>query len=883
MYRYWGKADEAGHHLLVYHCLDVAAAMRAIFDGVPLFRARAQRLADMPSADIEGLLLFFAALHDLGKFSGPFQSKRPELVAALGGALYRRYDDSHHTKAGLWVFENRIFHDLSADASVPFNDDHFDALQPLMAAAFGHHGKPVSIKPDEAAPGAWVGHAGEFACAATRLFLPHNMAIPDEEEHFNHLSWFFAGLCVLADWIGSSLAWFPMCAKRMELGDYFERVAMPQARRVVAECGLCSPGASAAGGFHALLPHLGRGARPTALQRYAMGAVRRSGPQLHIFEDLTGGGKTEAALLCAHALMRQGEAEGMYVALPTMATANGMYGRMADSYKALFEAASGRVSLVLAHGGRGISEAFLSSLGSSAPDLAAGAVADDEDEQSEAYCVRWLADNAKKSLLSPCGVGTIDQALLAVLHSRHQSLRLLGLCRSVLLIDEAHAYDAYTSTVLKALLEFHAALGGSAVLLSATLPLLLRRELVAAFCKGAGYALPELREAHFPLATRVDGAGASEEKLPKGRALDVAVALTSEEEALFAELMRVREAGGCACWIRNTVDQAVAAYERICRTVPEDDVLLFHARFAMCDRLRIEESVKRLFGKESDPQERRGKILIATQVVEQSLDLDFDFLASDLAPMELLIQRAGRCHRHERIRPQGLERARMLVLSPEPVAEAGAEWYASVCGKARYVYPVQAVLWRTAGLLAERGRILLPEEARELVEGAYDESVIAPKVFEEADAEAVGELLAKKTMGKRNVLDVYPGYGDMQDLIWVDEERTPTRLGEESVQVRLVRVDGKGMRLFSGEGVGKLACAMSEARVSARRLGEVEMPEGLSERLEAFRAGMPDGGRWRVLYPLSYDAVRGVWTGLARTRRGVLGYSEQTGLRYVEG
>ncbi|WP_419602660.1 DEAD/DEAH box helicase, partial [Thiolapillus sp.] len=204
---------------------------------------------------------------------------------------------------------------------------------------------------------------------------------------------------------------------------------------------------------------------PTPLQQACLDLPIGTEPQLFILEDVTGSGKTEAALILAARLMAAGQAQGLYIGLPTMATANAMYDRMSTVYERLYRPGEPRPSLILSHSARHLSESFQQSL------LAAQASATHygEEESIVAQCNRWLADNRKKALLADVGIGTIDQALLAVMPARHQSLRLLGLVGKVLILDEVHAYHAYTSEPLKRLIRFHAALGGSVILLSATL------------------------------------------------------------------------------------------------------------------------------------------------------------------------------------------------------------------------------------------------------------------------------------------------------------------------------------------------------------------------------------------------------------------------------
>jgi CRISPR-associated endonuclease/helicase Cas3 len=253
---------------------------------------------------------------------------------------------------------------------------------------------------------------------------------------------------------------------------------------------------------------------PSPVQRWAEEVALPKGPALTLVEEATGGGKTEAALVLAHRLMADGRAQGLYVALPTMATANAMFERVKEACGRLF-AEGERPSLVLAHGRAELHEGFRDlwvPVGSHPSD-------DPEDERdgSGAAAPAWLADSRKKAFLADLGVGTIDQALLAVLTAKHQSLRLLGLASKVLIVDEAHAYDAYMQEELKRLLEFQAALGGSAIVLSATLPQATRRDLAASFAKGLGRAAPTLEMQCYPLVTLVSGEGPAKRARRTGR------------------------------------------------------------------------------------------------------------------------------------------------------------------------------------------------------------------------------------------------------------------------------------------------------------------------------------------------------------------------------
>ncbi len=292
---------------------------------------------------------------------------------------------------------------------------------------------------------------------------------------------------------------------------------------------------------------------------------------------------------------------------------------------------------------------------------------DPADEPAEAHCAAWLAADGRRALLAQVGVGTLDQALLAALPVRHAPLRLQGLSCKVLIVDEAHAFDPYMRRELVALLRFHAALGGSVVLLSATLPLAVRQGLVDAFRDGLEAAPQTLarRNTRSRRSPRLTVSRRHPATWIAARACPPRGSDAAGGHRRRAGAHRCCRIGGAAvAWVRNTVDDAIAAADAL-RVRGVDPLLLFHARFAMADRLEIEAEVLRRFGRKSAGEARRC-VLVATQVVEQSLDIDFDLLCTDLAPADLLIQRAGRLWRHKRdAHARAVPGPELLVVSPK--------------------------------------------------------------------------------------------------------------------------------------------------------------------------------------------------------------------------
>jgi CRISPR-associated endonuclease/helicase Cas3 len=892
--KYWGKASSPQadqHHPAVHHCLDVAAVGRLLLEQDDLLRHHLATVSGLAEGPVLEWATFLLAIHDIGKLAVGFQALRPELMARLQGRAATAGYSERHDLLGyrLWteVLEERLRADGVLLPATGAAEDWADLLKPWISAAAGHHGVP----PRRRQPGADL--AVQFphevradACEMVRAVAGHLLpaGLPfdlerfeEQEDRFKRASWLFAGLAVAADWIGSNSDWFPFRPRVTTLAEYWSEAALPQARRAVGASGLMPATPSRGVGLRAVWPHL---AAPTPLQTLAEELALAGGPQLVVIEEVTGGGKTEAALVIAHRLMAKGLAGGIYLGLPTMATANAMYGRVVAAYRRLY-AEDASPSLVLAHSRR---ELFLPLERTSrdAPYTAG-------EQTGSANCAAWLADSRKKALLAHVGVGTIDQALLAVLPLRHQSLRLWGLTGKVLIVDEVHACDSYVLGLLCDLLEFHAALGGSAVLLSATLPAAQRRQLLAAFATGAGWRRPEVRSAAYPLVTHLSAAGLREHPVAARRAASRRVAVESESDRAKVEerILAVLAVGGCACWVRNTIGDALAAYQAFRTRLGPEQVTLFHSRFTVGDRARIEEETLRQFGPDSGAPERRGRLLVATQVVEQSLDLDFDLLVSDLAPLDLVVQRAGRLRRHARTgagdRTDGADDrgpARLLLFGPQPADAPAADWFAALFPGGALVYPDHGRLWLGARWLAEHGGFAMPEDARDLIEHVYgpESEERIPARLRARTMQAAGESLADRALARTHGLKLNHGYQDPA-LDWPEDVYLPTRLGEPTVTLRLVRADGDGLAPWHAEG----AHPWQRSEVQVRRaLVAAEDPGLPAETLQRLRAGMPDEGRYAVVAVLTAEGD--VWSGWAADTRGQrvqLRYSAQTGLEIL--
>ena len=812
-YSYWGKAgkdDSLPYHLLAYHNMDVAAVGNLLLNpNAPLCQSLAEQLGVEPKW-LQQWFTFCLMLHDIGKFSRCFQNKVTGLSSDLVPEVVGLTDIRHDSLGfALWQhhLRDQILHRDELKISVKVLDLWFSIV-------CGHHGKPPrllnrGVIPTTLVPDQDIPTALSFLDEVSEHWLPDLEPLTTiNKKVMKTVSWQLSGVAVLADWLGSDQSIFRYHTDVQPLLEYWQQTAMKQAERALLKSGF---GTKSIAPFSSIQQQFDFIQQPTPLQDYAQTVTIPDSQQLFILEDVTGAGKTEAAMVLVHRLMSQGLAHGLYVGLPTMATANGMYNRLSKSYQSLFQGQD-RPSLVLTHGAAQLSESFQESIGLIEQQDDKNYAVD--DQSASAYCNSWLADSRKKALLADIGIGTIDQALLAILPARHQSLRMLGLKGKVLLLDEVHAYDPYMRELLTTLIQAHSAQGGSVILLSATLPHQFRQELMNAYRRGQDRESEPLDlpvNYDYPLVSQVYDQGYCEKKLTTRDSVrrHVDVRPVNNPESVIDLIADAATQGHCICWIRNTIKDAKKAWEQLNNDsrIDSERLTLFHSRFAMIDRQVIETDVLNRFGKGSGSEQRTGQILIATQVVEQSLDLDFDVMVSDLAPIDLLIQRAGRLQRHIRDSygnriDDGLSDQRLppclYIHTPDPQSICGDQWLRSALPGTQAVYSHVGQLWLTANLLVEKQGFDMPEDARDLIEGVYsnESQGLIPEQLFQASGNALAKNCAKKNIGNFNCLNLDVGYtwdsGGEADG-WDEDTKIPTRLNDtETVSVALAVPDNDG-------------------------------------------------------------------------------------------
>ncbi|MFF0415558.1 CRISPR-associated helicase Cas3' [Kitasatospora sp. NPDC004745] len=904
--RLWGKrAGLPGPYPVICHLLDTAAVAGALWDAVPSERVRARvaGAVGVSESEARAMVMLWAGLHDVGKISLHFQQQvAGEFAKLVGDPAYaednpaaRRSGNLRHETATHWGLVE-FFKQCGYPLHKPVRKSPAHQIAQLLG---GHHGcfaptlqvkeinNPSGYQPALGTAEGWREQRLAHAHAVRRTVgaeKPLGSVLPGE------LAVVVAGLVVVADWLVSQV---DVIEPRMpgegwktgdsELAEHFD-VAAKAAPTWVREAGLgraAFPGKA----FSQQFPF-----PPNMLQADVAEHLPAvvEGPGLLLVAAPTGDGKTETALHAASVIARASGASGLYFALPTMATADAMFTRVRRFAKKNVE---GDRALTLLH-----SMAWLS------PDYAPGQGATDGSAVlADTEAGQWLR-TGRRGLLAPLANGTVDQALTGVLPVRYGFLRLFGLSDKVLVVDEAHAYGPWMHSLLVRLLEWLGAFGAPVVLLSATLTGRAASSLVDAYRRGAGFQEPSAVEPCYPGWLFVD-AGSGEVSTPRQvgssrtRTLCIETRrvhwdVRDEEvagkprrqgrrDALREILEPVTTEGGCVLVCCTTVDEAQRTYRYLASVLPdlaarEGGLRLLHSRYPAHERRRITTECEAAYGtpaSDTAAAPRQGSILVATQIVEQSLDLDFDLIVSDLAPLAQLLQRAGRAKRHERAdRPAWtgpVAEPRMVVLEPTD-------------GKGRVAAPRSwgtvydaSLLRRTSLLLARQsgGVVEVPGDVQRLVDEVYaddfgaDLEKAASAELQRMDVERIASEAAEEQLAEITVIpspdDVVDDLSKLSERGFaVSEDLLTTRLGADSGRVVCLFERGTGWSLDPDHDVplptgaanrDEIALIMRHTvplpgRWTAGRTEENAVPKAWGDRplladLALLRM-RPDGDRW---------------------------------------
>ena len=707
------------------------------------FKVHLSNLLGLAEESAGKWIAIWAALHDLGKASPSFQGKWETARTWLANAGLDCKIPGRSVPHG-WlttIFINELLKGLHPGFP----------LHRLGVVLGGHHGvfprstNLLAVTREERGGSKWDNLRVSLFQGLTTLWQMMDLPLPNATNPGHAFFIVLAGLVVIADWIGSNEDFFPFAGTEIDPGRYRGR-ALKQAESALKE--LAFTGWRAPLDFKAMAdlfsPIKAYGLRP--LQEAAVGlGMSLNKPGLVILEAPMGEGKTEAAIYLADRWAVALGQKGCYFALPTMATSNQMFSRVKEFLRQRYP--ENLVNLQLLHGHASLSAEF-KALRQQADRLFCPhdiEVGDEEGGQpwAEVIAAEWFTCR-KRGLLAPFGVGTVDQALLAILKTRHFFVRLFGLSHKTVVVDEVHAYDAYMTKLLERLLEWLAALGCSVVMLSATLPRGRRDALLSAYQRGLGdhgnLSIPLPKP--YPRLTWVTPSGSGSEHFEASPQFARTLSLKwvgrtpmveTPDYSLGEGLKEILQGGGCAAVICNTVSRAQEVYAALKSYFPGNDagdgcpeLDLFHARYLYEAREDWEHRTLLRFGKpggwvevgEGNLREVRRPhraVLVATQVIEQSLDLDFDLMVTEMAPADLLLQRAGRLHRHNRPRPDNLKEPALWVMMPEMAGQVPS------FGKGTEAVYDYHFLLRSWLALQNRQSIIIPQEVEDLIEAVYGE------------------------------------------------------------------------------------------------------------------------------------------------------------------
>lgn len=800
---------QTGYHPLLYHLLDVTATALALWDHVltPIEREDIAQRLHLSISDARLWVTFLAGSHDVGKASPVFQLQIPSAADRLADAGVPTTHPLGRAPHGF----------VSTQALFPFLEQHgtdSTSARLLADAVGGHHGvipsahTLIHMSGEAVGLHPWTALRSALLTELARIVgLPAVPPVADDT-----VALWLAGFVSVADWIGSNQTFFRFAAPDQSSTppqdtNYFEQ-AVASARNALHALGwLASAPDSLTGSWADMFNW-----RPNAMQRTVIEiAPTFDRPGIVLIESPTGSGKTEAALWLANTWAQTLGHRGFYVALPTQATSDQMFDRVTAF---LQKHASEAVNVQLLHGHAALNTAFQALRRDGYRIFQPYGVGDPDDPLAAVAAAEWFTFR-KRGLLAPIGIGTVDQALLAVLQTRHVFVRLFGLSHRTIIIDEVHAYDVYMSTLLHRLLTWLAALGSSVILLSATLPDSRRRDLIAAYASGTSSSVttpfaPYPRITWFtptqpPGTLSID----LENNAPPIMLRWLPPLSDGAPHSLPALLTNLLCAGGTVAVICNTVASAQKVYLNLkphFSALAEDDspeLDLLHSRFLYHERATREQRTLRRFGK-SGPRTHRPHraILVSTQIIEQSLDIDFDAMVTELAPIDLLLQRAGRLHRHIRTDRPIVDRS-LWVAAQQPSRET----IPALDQGSSYIY-FPHILFRTWLALRGLHQIAVPEDVQTLIEAVYDDDCL-PDLSAEQQAfwDATRTLMIQTRLHeeaaarKRHIWP--PGATEeLADIVGLAlEEDAPalhpalqavTRLAEPSVSVVILPHDWSG-------------------------------------------------------------------------------------------
>lgn len=635
------------------HCLIVGTVAQKLIDQMPDWL----REAFFP----EGSALE-AACHDIGKVCPTFQHKIYKNLSQTPSEIWSVLRNSTLDENQLWGGHAGV-----SQATL----ESLNLGRYIAEIAGQHHGWSPNLGGRQAEAEVFGGEIWlqKRTQLIEKLKATLQQDFPTIENELN--AKLIAGLTTVADWIGS--------------GKLFDNPAenwQERIRQAVQEAGFIAPKVKQGLSFEQVF-----GFKTREAQSQLIELANQSG--VYVLEAPMGLGKTEAALYAAYQLLAQNKATGIYFALPTQLTSEKIHERVNEFLKSILEEKSLHSDSMLLHG-----QAWLKQhMGEEAAPGGA-----------------WFSQG-KKGILAPFAVGTIDQALMAVLHVKHGFIRTFGLSGKVVILDEVHTYDAYTGTIMDELVEALRQLHCTVIILSATLTEERRQALLKA----------PLEQTAYPL---ISGVAAADEVLHEipiavSEQKQIAISIQSDTEVALEEALIRAEQGQQVLWIENTVAEAQEIFLKLSVQASNLGIEsgLLHSRFTQTHRQDNEQKWVTLFGKEGwGNRNQHGRILVGTQVLEQSLDIDADFLISRFAPSDMIFQRLGRLWRHENPNRNATAQQEAWLLAPN--LQDAVATPKKAFGNSAFVY-APYVLFRSLEVWQNQKQVCLPQDIRALIEATY--------------------------------------------------------------------------------------------------------------------------------------------------------------------
>lgn len=818
-----GDSAESAFLPLWMHMLDTAGVMEKLFDvRIPLM-IRNRFIEHCGSEDrARGLFILSGLMHDIGKCTAVFQAKiyrsgkihfpdSEEFMQKIEkGGNEGNKELSHHSRLGMIIALEEGFtlafasvigaHHGKTQVCAREDQKNYKSLKFIVDDGYFLYGRQENGCRDNLSfwKNAWT------AICNCCLRIADFSSPEDVPELKKPDLMILCGLLSHADWAASNVDYFPLIQDPDEADPclYPERIETGWSALGLPARWIGKDGNS----FPSLF-----GFSPKPFQEtLAQIAETCTDPGLVIIEAPMGLGKTEAALMMADIFAANKKAGGIFMGLPTQATANGLLLRFkewsskeADGQSAVFR---------LAHGGAAVNEEYAKMRSTS---LSPSYESEDEVSQSDTkatpslFVHSWM-DRSQLALFSDFVIGTVDQALMIALNHRYVTLRHAGLAGKVLIIDEVHSYDVYMLEYFERMLEWAGAYHSPVILLSATLPKNKRNDFLKSYLKGRKGSekglkgLVDIGDSSYPCVTWTEGTKICFKPLPyTGPHQNVTLIQEifqekeDENEIILGYLRKKMEKGGCAGIILNSVRRSQEVYDYLKEKFMGETTLI-HSGFTAIDRRIKENLILKRVGKNSVPAERDGFVVVGTQVIEQSLDLDFDLLITELAPIDLLLQRIGRLHRHQdRTRPEALTEPKTVVLRPRSVTD---DSWKSVYSK--------WILYRTLQELPEK--IIVPDAIPELVNRVYkddreiDLTSVEMKLYEKdkivksmQTSKAEGHLL-----GWPGMLRVNPGLNGLMAGNTIQSQQAAensVRDIEPSLEVILLRQGPDGVEAVDSE------------------------------------------------------------------------------------